>query len=267
MKRWAFAICVVLACSSCDFKWHLSTENQPEIQQVEIQRYDRLQSLYLTTGDFSALQQMSTDYPIETRTLLENVLQLGEVSDPEINKRYLTYFQDSTLQTVISDAEVEFANMNDLNKDFTEAFHRMVTWVPDFPVPMIYAQICALHQSIVVGDNSVGISIDKYLGADYPVYLKYYPEEQRKLMTRENILPDCLCFYFLSRYPLPNFSTCEQRVRDLHLGKIQWVVNQAMGKRFFNTPYVRVFEKYVAKHPGLMVNELLEDLDYSKFSI
>ena len=52
---------------------------------VEVKRYDRLQARYLTTGDFSALQQMNTNYPMETRTLVEDVLQLGEVNDPEIN--------------------------------------------------------------------------------------------------------------------------------------------------------------------------------------
>jgi len=262
--RYVWCIVVALIVSSCEFKLKLREDNT-ESDKIEIQRYDRLQSLYLTTGDFSALQQMSTEYPIETRTLLEKVLELGEVSDQEINSRFLTYFQDSTLQVIISDAEVQYANMNDLNKDFTDAFHRLTDWLPDLPVPMIYAQICALHQSIVVGDHSVGISIDKYLGADYPAYQKYFPADQRKMMTRKYILPDCICFYLLSRYPLPNFSTSEQRVRDLHMGKIQWVTNKAIAKNFFKTPFVKVFDDFVAKHPNVTVSQLMKDTDYSEF--
>jgi hypothetical protein len=256
---------MVLFLSSCNFKLKLKEGDAAESGKVEIQRYDRLQSLYLTTGDFSALQQMSTDYPIETRTLLEKVLELGEVSDPEINSRFLTYFQDSTLQVINSDAEVQYANMNDLNNDLTDAFERLTEWLPNLPVPMIYAQMSALHQSIVVGDQSVGISIDKYLGADYPIYLKYYPEDQRKLMTRECILPDCISFYLLSRYPLPNFSSSEQRVRDLHMAKIQWVTNKAIARNFFKSPYISVFDKYTAKNPHITVAQLMEDTDYSKF--
>lgn len=264
MRLFCFIVSVLLL-TSCNFKLKLQEDETVEAERVEIQRYDRLQSLYLTTGDFSALQQMSTDYPIETRTLLEKVLELGEVSDPEINARFLSYFQDSTLQVIISDAEVQYANMNDLNKELTESFQRLTGWLPDLPVPMIYAQICALHQSIVVGDQSVGISIDKYLGSDYPAYLKYYPAEQRKLMKRDCILPDCISFYLLSRYPLPNFSTAEQQIRDLHLAKIQWVTNKAIARNFFKSDFVSVFDKYTAKHPNITIADLMENTDYEKF--
>lgn len=40
---------------------------------MKVERYDRLESRYVITGDFSALQQMNTEYPIETRTLVEDV--------------------------------------------------------------------------------------------------------------------------------------------------------------------------------------------------
>ena len=89
MRLFCFIVSVLLL-TSCNFKLKLQEDETVEAERVEIQRYDRLQSLYLTTGDFSALQQMSTDYPIETRTLLEKVLELGEVSDPEINARFLS---------------------------------------------------------------------------------------------------------------------------------------------------------------------------------
>ena len=143
--------------ASCDFKLKPFSEMMDDTLEITIQRYDRIESLYLTTGDFSALQQMSTDYPNETRTLIEDVLGLGDVSDPQINSKLLRFYQDSTLQTVISDAEVQYANMSDLNTQLTEAFHTLKTWIPDIKIPMVYAQICALDHSIVVGDGSVGI--------------------------------------------------------------------------------------------------------------
>ena len=72
---------------------------------MAVERYDRVQSLYLTTGDFSALQQMNTVYPMQTRTLIEDVLRIGKVNDPEINTKFLRFYQDSTLQSLISEAE------------------------------------------------------------------------------------------------------------------------------------------------------------------
>ena len=77
----------LLLCSACQLK--LKPYNQEDQKMlVEVQRYDRLESRYLTTGDFSALQQMNTTYPMETRTLIEDVLDLGEVNEPYINSKY-----------------------------------------------------------------------------------------------------------------------------------------------------------------------------------
>ena len=89
---------------ACEFKLKPNIEDVQNAQ-IEIKRYDRLESRYLTTGDFSALQQMNTEYPMETRTLLEKVLQLGEVNDPNISHKFLMFYQDSVLQTLLSDAE------------------------------------------------------------------------------------------------------------------------------------------------------------------
>ena len=252
--------------SSCGFKLKPFDEVESDTLEVKILRYDRLESLYLTTGDFSALQQMSTDFPIETRTLIEKVLGLGHVDDPEINNKLLRFFQDSTLQAIISDAEVQYANMDDLNKQLTDAFHNLKNWVPGIKVPMAYAQICALDQSIVVGDESVGICLDKYLGSNYPVYKKYYDEEQRKSMNRENIVPDFLSFYLLRLYHLPFYKKANQQQLDLHIAKIQWVVNKVIGKKFFKSSYIRIVDQYMQRHTNVTIDQLLRNNDIPPLS-
>ena len=44
--------------------------------------HDILEYRYLTTGDFSALQSMNTEYPIETRTLIEDVIKSRRRNGP-----------------------------------------------------------------------------------------------------------------------------------------------------------------------------------------
>ena len=259
-----FVLCIS-SLVGCDFKLKPFDEEVTDTLEVKIHRYDRLECLYLKTGDFSALQQMSTDYPIETRTLIEKILELGNVDEPDINSKLLSYFQDSTLQAIISDVEIQYAQMDDLNKQLTDAFHKLKSWIPGIKVPLVYAQVCALDQSIVIGDESVGICLDKYLGADYPLYAKYYDKEQRQTMQRSYIVPDFLGFYLLSIYPLPNFREVEQEKRDLHLAKIQWVVNKVLGRKFFRTVYVDKIDKYKQRHPSVTVEELLKINDFDRF--
>lgn len=75
--------------------------------------------------------------------------------------------------------------------------------VPALFVPHFYAQIAALNQSVVVGDSILGFSIDKYMGADYPLYKRFYYDYQCRSMEPDRIVPDCFTFYLLSQYPLP----------------------------------------------------------------
>lgn len=255
------AIMAVLLCSACEYKFKSSEDM--DAAPLNVQRYDRLESRYLTTGDFSALQQMNTDYPIETRTLIEKMLQLGTITDPNISNRFLMFFQDSTLQSLIADAEAEYANMDDINKQLKESFERLNDWIPGLKQPTFYAQIGALDQSVVIGEHSVGISLDKYMGENYPLYKKYYSAQQRSTMTRNYIVPDCLTFYLLSIYPMANFDNRPQLDRDLHMGKIMWAVNKSMGKEVFKTKYVKTISDYVKRNPKVTVRELLEDEDYS----
>jgi hypothetical protein len=77
------------------------------------------------------------------------------------------------VQTIISDAESEYANMDDINSQFQQSFSKLKEFLPEMPLPRIYAQIGALDQSIVVGERIIGISLDKYMGPKYPIYQRY----------------------------------------------------------------------------------------------
>lgn len=261
MKRSGWLLLVAsFLLSACELR--LKPFEEESEHRMEVFRYDRLESQYLTTGDFSALQQMSTEYPMETRTLIEDILHIGEVNDPQINKKFLTFFQDSTLQMIVSDAESQYANMDDINQQLNKAFFNLKGRLPDMPLPQVYAQIGALDQSIVIGNQSIGISLDKYLGEDYPLYKKFYSASQLKAMSRSYIVPDCLSFYLLSLYPMPDFEQRSQIDRDLHIGKIMWVCNQALECKFFRSKYINMVDNYMKRNKNLTLDSLLRNNDH-----
>lgn len=229
---------------------------------IKVQRYDRLESRYLTTGDYSALQQMNTDYPTETRTLIEKVLQLGTIEDSEIHHRFLHYYQDTTLQRLITDVEAEFNNISDVNEQFCRAFSRLSKWFPNLPQPKIYTQISSLDQSIIVGNGTIGVSLDKYMGEDYSLYKRFYTPEQTKTMHRGYIVPDALSFYLLAQYSLDGYDTRSQIDRDLHMAKIWWVVNKATAKQSYQNWFVDCVDRYMHAHPNVTYEELISSDNY-----
>ena len=233
-------------------------DEQRQKEETVLDRYDRVESMYLTLADFAALHEMRTEYPLQTRTLIENVLQLGLVDDPDINNRLLLFFQDSTLQAIIDDVGRQYDNTDLLEKQLTDAFRRLATKLPGMKMPHFYTQIGSLDQSIVVSDTLVGISLDKYLGEDYPAYLRYgYSPQQRRMMTREYIVPDCLGFYLVSLFPIPEEDDTLFTARRWHMTKIQCVVNQTMNRRVFTNDSILLLEKFIALHPDFSTEQFL----------
>ena len=253
-KAYGIFVFMMLVCFGCE--WQLRP-NDDGAANVSIARYDRIESLYLTTGDYSALQQMNTYFPMQTRTLIEDMLHIGKVDDPETNSRFLRFFQDSTLQRMLIDVQQQYADMDDVNEELASAFERLQEKMPALEIPHIYAQIGSFDQSIVVADGSLGISLDKYLGANYPFYQQNYSADQRRMMVRSMIVPDCLSFYLLSLYPLPLELVNTQKGRDQHMSKIQWVVNEVTEREVFQSDFVSAVDHYMNNNKGLSFDEML----------
>jgi len=182
-------------------KWKFSDKNTAHAGRVEVFRYDKLQNQYVTYNSFLALQKMNTDYQCITRDLVERVLQLGSVDDDRINLKLKNFYEDSTLVKLFTDVELKYTNMDDLNEGFAHAFCRLKKECPQMKVPLIYSQMSALHESVVADDSILGISLDKYMGADYPLYRKFFYDYQRRSMTRDRILPDAILFYLMDHFP------------------------------------------------------------------
>ncbi len=257
-----YTLIMTFVLSGCDFMGS-ADKARDAIDSIEIVRYDRVEARYLTTGDFAALQEMNTVFPKQTRALIEDLLNLGTVNNVNINKNMLEYFQDSTLQNIIYTAESEFADMTDLDKDLKAAFRNLKKEIPNAEIPTFYTQIGSLDQSIVVDDNAIGISLDKYLGKNYSAYLRFYDEKQRESMSREYIVPDCMLFYLVSKYGLHNNCDVSQHDRDANMGIIMYVTNKMVGRKAFKNALVDRVATYMKKHPSMTIRDILETADYS----
>ena len=184
---------LVLLCSVGVWGWMSFDEKAPS--EVHIDRFDRVLDEYVSLGSYSALHRMNMQYSAETKLLIEDVLKLGRVHEPDAEQRLRRYYLDSTVQILLDEVHRQYADLSDIESDFGKAFHALKEKYPQFRVPHIYTQVSCLNQSIVVGDTLIGISLDKYLGADFPIYKEYYTEEQRSQMTREAIVNDALNAY------------------------------------------------------------------------
>lgn len=198
-------------------------------QEQKIFRFDQLVDEYVSLNSYTSLQQMNTDYPTPTRLLIEKVLSLGSVQDTNIEHTLREFYLDSTMQVITQDVRNQYSDLTAEGKEIFAVFNKMKKEDKYFKIPFVYTQISGLNQSIVVGDSLLGISLDKYLGSNYPLYLQYYPENQRRVMNRRNIVPDALYFYFSHEYPMAYKHQHTLLEMILDNGKIHWAIAKLRG--------------------------------------
>lgn len=194
---------------------------------IKIVRFDKVVDDFVRTGNVSFSQRLSTDYPTETRILVENMLHLGSIADVHIYDDLRIYFSDSNLVRLSADVRNRFASMARYEERLNKAYGRLKKELPELEKPYVYTQVSAFNQSIVVNDTVVGISLDKYMGCDYPLYAKSYTPVQRATMHPDRIVPDLLLFYLMAQFP-PRVKPENLLHAMIQIGKIQWIVAQAM---------------------------------------
>lgn len=195
-RRWILFCLIMLLIAACGVGlWSLFVVEDSVVEEVRIERFDRVLDEYVSLGSGTALHRMNTEYPQQTKLLIEDVLAMGQVSDPDVERKLRYVFLDSTVQILLDEVHRQYGDVSDLERDFQRVFEELRKKDPSFRTPHIYTQISCLNQSIVVSDSLIGISLDKYLGSDFPLYQEFYSPEQRQQMNRDAIVTDAISAY------------------------------------------------------------------------
>ncbi|MCM1108150.1 MAG: hypothetical protein NC388_03715 [Clostridium sp.] len=179
---------------------------------------------FVSLNNYDSWFQMTGQYAQETKLLIEDAMGLGQVDEPHIEQKLRLFCLDPTVQELFQEVHRQYPDMKVEEEALYVAFQQVKEADPGFCIPHIYTQISILNQSIVVGDSVLGISLDKYLGADYPLYRQYYSDYQCATMTRSRIVPEAVFFYLMAEYPL-----LEEGEKSLircacHVGKMHCLV-------------------------------------------
>ena len=187
--------------------WYMPVTDEETTSGLHIARFDRVLDEYVSLGSYTALHQMNTEYPRETKLLIEDVLKLGKVDDPDVEKHLRYFYLYSTVQVLLDEVHHQYSDLSDIEHSLQARLEQLKKRYPNYRRPHLYAQISCLNQSVVVADTLIGISLDKYLGADFPVYQQYYSEEQCQEMVRGAIVDDVIAAYekyLIDNYARPN---------------------------------------------------------------
>jgi hypothetical protein len=131
----------------------------------------------------------------------EGVVQIGNPEDEGFPFSVSRFITDENMKVLYDDTQTEYEDVSTLESELNQAFTYFHYHFPDSTIPEIVFMISALNYPIVTTHNTLGISLDLFLGADYPVYPQVgLPEYMYRNMKPEQVVPQAMKGWIQSMY-------------------------------------------------------------------
>lgn len=220
----SFLILFLVFSFSCN-----SGPKKPDVSNikldVKIQRFE--QELFALKKD-PDLDRLRKKYSNILPLYSNKVIGLGNSNDSNYMEYLNQFLNDSTMTLVADSVAKKFPTLEKEEKELESAFKYLKYYFPKKTVPNCYSQISGFNQSIVLAQNLVGISLDKYLGENCEFY-SYLgtPMYARKNMIPERIAQDVILAYALTEFPFTPLKD-DLISNMIYQGKIRYFVQALM---------------------------------------
>lgn len=193
MFKYNFLLLCLICLFSCKKKL-------PDIGEVKVVRFD--QELFTTPiDDLSSKIPQWQAYGDFFNYYNQEVIHLGDSKAPDYINNLKLFLGSEVVKLSYTKAQEVFKD-NTLQSELTKAFQYVKYYFPEKSIPIIYTYVAGFNQSLMLGDNFIGIGLDKYLGTDCETYkmLGIYKYMIRN-MYKEKIPSDCIFAYALGEWP------------------------------------------------------------------
>lgn len=158
------------------------------------------------------------------------ITRLGSPDPVVTSERFRDFISDTNFQRLEKDCRAAFIELKSIESGLTDAFRHYRFYLPTGVVPKVATLVSAFSYPVVCDSTWLGISLDMYLGADYPLYNTLQPPLPnyiRRRMSREYIVPDAMKGWLLSDYGIDESSAklVEMMVAQ---GRIHYALRQLL---------------------------------------
>lgn len=200
MKRIVISISLIVLLASCTrnpLKVNVSKVSVDlKIKHLDVdllkQKHDQMQA---------AIPALKSSYGEFFDIFTYRMIAIGGAEQPNFPELLYSFVSD----TLIRKLEVNVAQKVDtvqLRKELETAFRHYKYYFPEKEIPVVYTCISGFNQSVVISEKIIGVSLDKYMGADSPFYEQLgLPVYKRKNMHPAKIVPDMMQAWTDAEWP------------------------------------------------------------------
>ena len=240
-------------CSSC------SENKQQEKILFSITRFDK--DLYHFLHETMSQEELLEKHRSFLNLFGENIINIGSSDSLDFFLRLENYFSHPALKQLYEDEINTFADISSIEKDISFGLQFFNDNFDPINIPAVYLHTSGLSQNIVISEDFLSISADKYLGIEYALYRDFFYDYQREDMTPNQMAPDCLLGFLMSVFPAPSDNNTCLLDRMIYEGKLRYLLTLALPSYSIETimKYTEVqenwFKTYEADVWELLIQE------------
>lgn len=177
-----------------------SGEKTPDVSDVPVKLNSRRLDKDLYNLDTNRLGEglasLQKKYPEFLNFYLDTLMGFGingnyTDTNPGIQKGLKTFLTHRDYRGVFDTVLARYPDETKINTTLTKGFQYVKHYFPSYKEPQIIYLVTGLNNygALTYGDNTIGIGLDMFLGADYPFYKSVGIPEYFSRQLNENYIP------------------------------------------------------------------------------
>lgn len=217
------SFCLLLTMTGCNGQNTIYATADP----LPVKRFDKELLAAIESADSARLMAI---HPQMLEILGRGVLNMKTLDAPGFYNKLINYYSEPTLNNLYRDALRQYDSIDDIEQGLGRGFAYLKDQLPGIRIPEVYMHVSGLNQNILVGENLLSLSIDKYMGSDYALYQDFFYDYQLRKMQGSYIVQDYLTGWLMTEYPFTGKDNVLLE-RMVYEGKMKYIVSQAMPER------------------------------------
>lgn len=226
-KKFSYILTVCLSeiiLTGCSQHADYSIRTSPETP-IEIARFDSLLIRYAGLADTTDFNAAITEFGAFWNIYNRHILGLTDA--PYYRNGLAAFMGDTSIARLYADTHREYADLSSEAKALSAVTARYRVLFPERPIPVFQTHVSGLNQSVVTMDSLLSVSLDCYLGSDYPLYRYRYNDYELPSHSRKRLVPDIGEVLLRNSLPVPEGRTLLDAM--IYEGRVLYLLSGLLG--------------------------------------
>ncbi len=245
------------ACSNNDFKIDVS-----DIElDLQFERFDKDFFSINPDSIYVEIPRLEEEYGDFFNLYNYEIIGVGSPEEKGYSENVGKFVNYCVEKGLVEKINTVFADDEILKNDITEAFKHYKYYFPEKKIPIVYTCISGFNQSLFTNEGYLGISLEKYLGANYKVYGQLGLEHYMKFKMHKAMIPiDCMRAWSMAEFP-PDYSDNTLLSSMIYEGRVQYFLNSTLPETNDTLKWGYTYQQFmwVNKHESKIWDYLIEE--------